>query len=349
MKIIRPLTITDAVLSASNVVEAAPAAYAGGTTYGVGDTVSVVALGTLLNVYTSLQAANIGHTPASSPTWWSLTGETYAEYDAGDTYAEGDVVIDATLHREFGSLQAANVGNDLTDQDWWLDLGATNRWKMFDQSVTSQTENPESIEKTFATVGIVDSVALLNISASTAQIIITDTVEGVVYDETFDLVDDSGVIDGYTYFFEPIVQATDLQVTGISLYADATMEIILAEAGATVRCGACVIGQYRLIGDSQAGATIGIQDYSIKQTDAFGNFTVVERTFSRRSSFLIVVENVAVDAIYRLLSSIRATPIVWIGSDRFGATTVYGFFKDFNIEIAYPEHALCSLDLEGLA
>ena len=47
-----------------------PSAYAGGTTYGAGDYVTSSGV-----TYTSLQAANTGHTPASNPTWWlAVTG-----------------------------------------------------------------------------------------------------------------------------------------------------------------------------------------------------------------------------------------------------------------------------------
>jgi hypothetical protein len=52
------------------VLPSAPSAYAGGTTYAVGDHVADGGVN-----YYSLQSSNTGHTPASSPTWWyPLTG-----------------------------------------------------------------------------------------------------------------------------------------------------------------------------------------------------------------------------------------------------------------------------------
>ena len=47
------------------VVATGSAAYAGGTTYALGDHVTDVGV-----TYVSLQGTNTGHTPASSPTWW---------------------------------------------------------------------------------------------------------------------------------------------------------------------------------------------------------------------------------------------------------------------------------------
>jgi hypothetical protein len=95
MKLVRPITVLDAVLTTSNVVETAlPAAYVAGTTYAAAVSVSVTT-GTVIACYTSLQPGNIGRTPASSPLWWQLSGTTYASYVGGTTYALGDAATSA--------------------------------------------------------------------------------------------------------------------------------------------------------------------------------------------------------------------------------------------------------------
>jgi hypothetical protein len=33
---------------------------------------------------------------------------------------------------------------------------------------------------------------------------------------------------------------------------------------------------------------------------------------------------------------------------RYAPNSVYGFFKDFNIEVSYPTQSWCSLEIEGL-
>lgn len=68
MKIIRPVTITDAMLTSSTVAETDHAAYNGATTYALGDKVIVTTADH--SIYESLQAANTGNTPATSPAWW---------------------------------------------------------------------------------------------------------------------------------------------------------------------------------------------------------------------------------------------------------------------------------------
>lgn len=143
--------------------------YAGGTTYALGDRV-VVFSGTRALVYTSLQGSNIGHTPSSSPTWWSFDGESYKIWDVSVTYALADTIIDLRTHRVYESAQGSNTGHDPTVAanvpTWWLEVGATNRWAMFDLSITSQSEFAEQIDVTVALPSLCDSLALMNMTAS---------------------------------------------------------------------------------------------------------------------------------------------------------------------------------------
>lgn len=347
MKLIRPSTINDASLTYSNVVEEAPPIYNGATSYALGATVSVTD-STVRTVYTSLQNGNAGHPPETSPDWWSLTGATYANYGAGITYNLGDVVIVPEIHRQYESLQGSNTGHPLTDPAWWLDLGVTNRWRMFDTSVSTQTANPDAIRVGITADGRADSVALLNVNGATARITMTDAFEGVIYDETYPLVSDSGIQDWYAYFFEPIERISDLVITDMPPYADALVEISIEEEGQMVLCGVCVVGLSKEIGMTAMGANIGIQDYSVKQQDGFGDFTVVERAFSKRANFQVLVDGAFVDPLLRLLAAYRAAPIVYVGDAGYASTVVFGFYKDFQIEIAYPDYSLCTLEIEGL-
>lgn len=273
----------------------------------------------------------------------------YAEYNPATTYGAGDRVIIAAEHKIYESLQASNTGHaPSTSVTWWLEVGATNRWKMFDDSITAQTSNPDEITVAVLPASRIDSLALLNVDATTVQVTMTDPLEGVVYDKSFSLSDTSGISDWYAYFFEPIERKYDLIVTGLPQYPNAELTISLANEGHTVLCGECVIGQQKVIGKTMQGPSIGIQDYSVKQRDAFGNYTVLERSFNKRANFTVMVDAQFVDTLQRLLAQYRAVPIVYIGTDSYASTFIYGFYKDFSIEIAYLKHSICSLEVEGL-
>lgn len=298
MKIVRPLAVTDAVLTSSNAPENDYAAYNAATSYALGARVIVVAAN-VHDVYESLVASNLNNPPATSPTKW-------------------------------------------------LKVGSTNRWRMFDGSVQSQTERSDNITFQLTVPGRADSICLFNLSAASVQIKMTDAIDGVVYDHTFSMVSDSGITDWYSWLFDPIERLADLTVTGLPPYLNAVIDVTLSASGETVKCGACVVGQSKEVGGLQYGASVGIQDYSVKDRDDFGNITVLERAYSKRANFTVWTENALVDKLHALLAGYRATPIVYIGAGEFSSTVVYGFYKDFSVQIAYPTQSICTLEIEGL-
>lgn len=349
MKLFRPMSIGYTELADSTVPDATSPLYVGATTYSTGYRVRLET-GTTHHVYESLQDGNTGNTPDISPSWWQYVWDTYAPYSGLDTYALGDVVI--SNQNEFESLQNANTGNSITDNAWWLDRGAANRWRMFNQSLTSQTEQQKEIVVSIDLVGRNDSVALLNIEADSIQIVLEDAIDEVIYDSgVVSMLDPAGVDDWYQFFFEPIEWKTDYALIGqaaMPLYANAALTVTLSRPNGTARCGALVVGMSKYLGATQYGVGIGIEDYSLKQTDAFGNVTIVERAHANIADFQLWVDNTQVDTLVKLLAGYRATPIYWVGTEQHTSTHVYGYFRDFDVGISYPTTSICSLSIRGL-
>lgn len=284
----------------------------------------------------------------------SVPETDYAEWDSGATYALADYCIKVATHRIYKSLQAGNLNHDpATEADplnpvWWVDYGATNRWRMFDALVGQKSSAADSIAVVITPTAPVDSVVLLNISAASVQVTVTDVADGVVYDELVSLISDSGITDWYSYFFEPIVRVPDVSFADLPRYLGAAVAITALDAGSTVAIGEAILGLARELGVTLIGAKVGIRDYSVKTQDDFGNYTLLERAFSKRGTFPLWVAGDFTSELQTLLAGYRATPVVWIGTDIHTATMIYGFYKDFDIDIAYPEASLCSLEIEGL-
>ena len=98
----------------------------------------------------------------------------------------------------------------------------------------------------------------------------------------------------------------------------------------------------------ELGASVGIQDYSRKEKNDFGDYVLVQRNYSKRARFSMAVLNDQIDALQDLLVDLRTTPCVWIGDDRYQSTMIYGFYKDFDIVIAYHLVSDCNIEIEGL-
>jgi len=373
----------------SNVAENDYTAYSSTRVYNTGDFVMVVGSpgsGTH-KIYQSLQGHSSTVTisiaspgvvswtahgfSAGTPIQFSTTGALPTGITAGTTYyvsttnlftnsfcissiADGSGAINTSGTQSGVHTAVAGPNLNKTPADnptYWLDYGNTNRWKMFDTSVQSQTSNADAVMVAIKLSSAIDTVTLLNIQGQGARILIRDATDGVVYDQLLDGINNDGVSDWYSYFFETIIYKTDFAVTGLPLYANATINIIVYNTGGTALCGVATAGLSRDIGATQVNAKIGIQDYSVKTRDNFGNFTITERAYAKRASFTIYCETTTVAFLANMLASYRATPVVYIGEvgDGFEPTIVYGFYKNFDIDIGYMDGlSVCSLDLEGL-
>lgn len=276
--------------------------------------------------------------------------EAHPAWLIGTTYAKDDLVDYGTYI--YISLVNSNVGNQPdTSPTKWLLVSPDNTHAMFDEQVNTITTSSTPLEVSVEPGEIFNSLALINIrDATSVTIEVTDGVAGpVVYDQTIDL-DDTVIVDWYLYFFEPFNFKTDLVITDIPPYSSGVINMTLSAGAGTVGLGNFVFGNLYELGLTQMGANIGIRDYSVKQTDEFGNTTFVARAFSKRMDVSVYVKNTDIRLVSKVLGDIRATPCVYIASEAedYSPLIVYGFYRDYNIDIAYPSHSIMRVEVEGL-
>lgn len=278
--------------------------------------------------------------------------DTTQVWASDTTYAEGEEV--QYENNIYESLQDANTGNmpDAEDSTWWVFLRANNIFRAFDNIVGTKTTRADLIEYVLSTGQNTTGVSLLNLAGLTVDIIVNDPTEGEVYNETIGLLSTDNVYDGYTYCFAPFLYDSHIVKTDIPPYPNASITIqVTQETGQTAEVGEIVVGESMEIGTTLYGADVGIQDYSRKERDIFGNFDILERAFSKRANYPIVVENGLINSLIRVLSQIRATPVVWVGTeidDCASAFLVYGYYRDFSVVVPHPAYAECNLEIEGL-
>lgn len=234
------------------------------------------------------------------------------------------------------------------DPPSWRLVGSINRWKMFDDVISSQTTRTGTIAVTITPGQVVNAVAFFNVSANTVNVTVTDPVEGIVYNTTQTLQDNTLIVDWWAYFFEPIFAKQDAVFTNLPSYRNATITATLDAGAGVAACGAMVIGRQATLGLANFGSGVSIQDYSRKETDAFGNIQIEERAFAKRADYDVTIDSNRVATVQQLLAAIRATPTVYIGEDNRPETVVYGFFRQFDIVIATPTISDCSIQVEGL-
>jgi len=278
----------------------------------------------------------------------------YAAWSAGTTYALGDRVIMTSTHTIYESLQASNVGKDpATNSTWWIAVSPTNRWKAFDYSNSTQTvtaggANPK-ISYTIRAGEAVSSVAVLNVDNATSLLLkLTDPVYGVVYNRTVDFSPLPRQPDWWSWFFGQKITPTQYVANDVPAYPNADLLVQLS-GNSSLAVGVIMFGQQKNFGLGVSyGARVGIQDYSVKQTNEFGDTTLLVRAFAKRANFSLLVEKAETDALQNFLAEVRAVPCLWVGSTEYESTTLFGFYKNFDVLISYPQHSECELEIEGL-
>ena len=275
-----------------------------------------------------------------------------ANWSSATTYTSGQII--SYSGKRWESLQNSNLNKVPTAEPlWWLDLGADNKHAMFDDVVATSTVATTELTVVLAPNQTFDSIALININASVVRISVRDGVGGpIVYENTIGLSSET-IMDWYGYFFyDPLLKRTQAIFYNIPSYKNAVVTITLENSvGEQVSVSTLTCGTLFNIGATQYGVSAGIVDYSVKTTDEFGNTTFVRRAYSKRLSAQVAVKNSDLNRVQSLLYGLRATPAVWIASDSptfEEAMIVYGWYRDFTTEIAYPTYSLVSIELESL-
>ena len=275
----------------------------------------------------------------------------YAEWLIGSTYADGDRVIVTTpnIHTIYESAQSANTGNNPVGDDgtWWTVVSSTNRWKMFNNVIQEQTVQTDGIDVTLEQSQIITALSAVNVDCESIDVIVTDPVDGEIFNQNYPMISYSGITDWYDYFFLPIERKSDLVVIGLPPYITASINVVFNGTD-DVKVGALVLGTALTIGDSQYGASFGIIDYSTKSVDAQGRTTITEGTYSDEADIDVVIETARFAQVKKILTDLRNQPTVWVASEEADGTLIYGYYREFEVLYSGPVVAMCTLSIEGL-
>ena len=298
----------------------------------------------------------------------NVTGSTYDEWvdDNSTGYSIGDNVkvsflADGVTAKfpvlEYTSLADTNLDNYPADNPAdWIELGAENRCKMFDDYTNTQTVNSDDIEIVISANGVA-SVGIFGIYGTSVNLkLIRNAV--TIKEETIDLrsiVPVSGwyswLYNKYEYGITQIIWEFPRYITG------ATLEITISKIISTAKCGLVVVGNAVELGASQYGVKIGIDDYSIKDTDSLGRTYLSQGSYAKRADVSMDINNANIDFVTQKLTAVRGIPAMFdLNNDETAyqdyythqALALYGYPQNFDITIPGPVKSKCNLEVKGL-
>ena len=216
----------------------------------------------------------------------------------------------------------------------WIDYGAVNSYKMFDDIIGSQTEFDTTMTVKIS-ANRMNSLAFLNLdNISSIQVVQKDlNTDEILYDETISLVD-YGALSLYDYWYKPVSYRRDLIIQDLHflLSAELTLTFTSSDIG---KVGAVVTGLADNIGLTLFGSKVKLKDYSKYTVDAYGNTSFSKRGYARIITGKVLVETNVVDETIAKLATLRGGITLFVGDEAlngFSSLTTLGYISELEIE-----------------
>lgn len=304
MKILAPITITPAMLLASDLPETEYPAWSNVTTYAASTPSSLVRVIKGNKVWESAQGANTNKDPETA-----------------------------------GAA-------------WWIKVGPTNRWAMFDEVPSTVSYlAASSLSVTLAPGVWVTDLALVEFAGTSARVQVFEP------DGTTLLFDQEKALPGiasasyFDWFFrDDVVTDGSIVFNNLPRRLNGRIVVTLQGPGA-VSLGVLALGIAHSLGTLLADADTDIKDYSRVETDEFGAVTVTRRKRSKVQRYSLLVRNADVPrvlALRRKLSTVMCVFYEEGASDAMhDALLAYGLFSKFPLAIKGPVFSTYTLDVQG--
>lgn len=274
------------------------------------------------------------------PSYEAAFPAEYGVYTIGATYTIGDkIILNGFIYQALVAGVAGTGPTEIPAPSFrattasWLYIGADNLFLPFDREVSTKASAAAAVD-VFCVVlpALADGVALMNLECDSITVAVNNRTGSIITQSA------SG-------------RPTELVVQVTPAAFDVVSVRMTKGALPANKIGEFVAGLLYDIGQTQYGVSIGITDYSKKVTDEFGNTSFVKRAFSKKMQARLLLDKSKFNTVVNLLSDLRASPSVWIATDDAAYSSgvvIYGYYKDFALDISYPTMCSCSLEVEGL-
>lgn len=274
--------------------------------------------------------------------------DDYPPFDPDEIYSVGARVVLGRYIYE--SLADENQGNDPLDYpDKWLSPGVVNRWRAFDDQISSRVMRPSLITYRIKTGRAVNSVGVLNVTGATSITVrVEDAYAGVVYEHTKRVAAITTGSSWWHWFYGQRKARNQALFFELPAYPRAEVCIEI-KGGEKLGAGLIVLGQQRRLGIGvEYGARAGFTSYSRVRRDAeTGEVEIRKGRSSKRSSFNLAVENHELDQVYDFMNEVDSVPVLMVATERFKTYTGYGLIKHFEVVTPNFSTSDCSIEFDG--
>jgi hypothetical protein len=134
-------------------------------------------------------------------------------------------------------------------------------------------------------------------------------------------------------------------------YSDGVVTVTVTSTSGDAGLGALVVGTFVNLGQTQYSAVSDVLNFSTVERDSEGNAIFEPRRNVPKSQQTVFSDKLQVNKIINTRKDLNAKPALWYGLDDatdgyFEAVSILGFYREFEINLDYPNHAVLSIELE---
>lgn len=278
----------------------------------------------------------------------NVADSLYSDYNSSTAYSVGARVYLPTNYGEYEALTANTGKNPSSNPTDWKFLGTTNKFRMFDQFLNTQTVRNGTIEVSIAAYAA-EALYLGNIDATTitVEVINIDTLD-VIETKTYTTYRD--VMDWQDYYYgdwlDDKVESITYERTTLS--QNIAFHIIIDNGASDAKCGIFACGRVKVLGNTRWGVSVGAIDYSAVAIDSASGATYLSRgNYAKTLDIDIFTPTGSANAAYKVLTDARGLPIV-IMHGKYELLNLYCYIQKHETIVNGPVETAITCEAIGL-
>ena len=257
--------------------------------------------------------------------------------------AIGDERIVVATHRRYKAAISSSddpVTGSMKNPKTWVDISPTNKWAIFDNKNSTQSMKYGGWYLQYTPGTVTPNVAGFNITGA-KKVVVTVTSDSLPqpWVKEIPMVDNSAVIDYWTWSFLPLAFRAEFIVTDMPFYSDAIIKLDF-QGEDYVGVGSVIFGTSTYLGAINYGTSFKLLAGGIEDDSAALKLIDYKFTITKNDG----------GSVFRLFKSLLKKPAVYFASENVDdGSMVLGYYVDSNISIDTPIFEPVSLSVKEVA
>lgn len=289
----------------------------------------------------------------------ALAEDTNPAWSSGTTYTIGQRVYVASTHTVYESVKDGNLNKDPTLAAnrqtatgvpvWWVEIGGTNKWAMFDDLISTQTSGASPLVITLRP-GAFNGYSIYGLDGDSYSVVVKDAPGGnVIYTTGTDVpLEGSMPADYYEYFFLPFKPLTQVSDNDIQPYGSAEIILTVKKSTGPAKIGLFAVGDLRPLGVPEKNSSVEPKTYSGIGEDIEGRPKIIRRPSAVMLSMQIKVPLEEADSVVQTIQDLLDVPVSFVGSKAalHAKLSTFGLISGRMDYSTYPDRTL-TVTLKG--